>query len=91
MYAEYAQLQLTFLALNPWLQLSHGPATLCNQLNYYTTLSYLSVGRFAFYVIQRNDLQQRLLFNTDGWNARSKQDVLCRLAISVASLEQGLG
>ena len=29
-----------------------------NLLNYYITLAYLRVGRFAWYVIQHNDLQQ---------------------------------
>ena len=35
----------------------------------------LSFGRFALYAIQRNDLRQRLLFNTIGRCAGSKQDV----------------
>ena len=43
-----------------WLQLSHGPVTSRNLLNYYITLAHLSAGRFAFYDIRRNDLQERL-------------------------------
>ena len=36
------------------------------------------------YVIQSNDLQQQLQFNTPGWNARTKQGVQCYIAILVA-------
>jgi len=36
------------------------PHTSSNLLNYYITLADLSVGRFACYVIQRNDLRQLL-------------------------------
>jgi len=40
------------------LQLSHEPAYFMKPTNYYINLAYLRVGRFACYVIQRNDLQQ---------------------------------
>ena len=58
-----------FVTTVSWTRILHG-----TYLIFTSPLAYLSVGRFLFYVIQRNDLQQRLLFYTNVWNARSKQN-----------------
>ena len=72
-----------------FLQLSHGPAYFMEPTQFLHH-PYLSVGRFLFYVIQRNDLQQRLLFYTNGWNARSKQDCNFNLNCNLMSQNRGL-